>query len=277
MGIGYNDYSGRFARPGDGLFSNTETENTTMKKPILSLLAVAFLTLTLGVPSFGQWFFDFENGLALSGYNDVQIPREEGTRFSLSEDLKTDPSYYFRVRLGYQWKSRHTISLFASPFRLRAAGSVDEEILFFEETFPADVPLTGVYKFNSFRLTYRYDFVRRGKWRVGVGLTAKIRDAFIKIEGDGLVSNKTNVGFVPLVNFRVLWQFHEDWGLLLEGDAAAASQGRAEDVLLALQYRLNDRLTLRAGYRILEGGADVEEVYNFALIHFFGAGLTYTF
>jgi hypothetical protein len=36
-------------------------------------------------------------------------------------------------------------------------------------------------------------------------------------------------------------------------------------------------VTLRAGYRILEGGANVEEAYNFALIHFFGAGLHYTF
>ncbi len=241
------------------------------------LLLVAFLTMALGMPCFAQWFLDYENGLALSGYNDVKIPRETGTQFSLSEDLKTDPGFFLRVRLGYHWRNRHTISVFASPFRLKAKGEVDRDIVFFEETFPANVPLTGVYKFNSFRLSYRFDFVRRGKLRAGVGLTAKIRDAFIKVEGDGLASNKTNVGFVPLLNFRLLWQFAEDWSLLFEGDAAAASQGRAEDVLLALQYRLNDRLTLRAGYRILEGGADVEEVYNFALIHFLGVGLTYTF
>ncbi len=248
-----------------------------MKKSTLSLLAVMFFVLGFHVPSFGQWFFDFENGLALSGYNDVRIPRDTGTLFSLSEDLKTDPAYFFRVRLGYQWKSRHTLSVFASPFRLNAAGSVDKEILFFEETFPPNAPLTGVYKFNSYRLTYRYDFLRKEKWRVGIGLTGKIRDAAIKLEGDGQSSNKTNVGFVPLLNFRILWQFHKAWSLLLEGDAAAASQGRAEDVLLALQYNLNDKLTLRAGYRILEGGADVEEVYNFALIHFLSAGLTYAF
>ncbi len=253
------------------------SEISPMKKPVCHLFLIAFLALALGVPSFGQWFVDYENGLALSGYNDVEIPRETGTRFSLSKDLKTDPGFYFRVRIGYQWKNRHTISVFASPFRLKAKGSVAREIFFFEETFPANVPLTGAYKFNSFRLTYRFDFARRGRLRAGVGLTAKIRDAFIKIEGDGLVSNKTNVGFVPLINFRVLWQFADKWSLLFEGDAAAASQGRAEDVLLALQVKLNERLTLRAGYRILEGGADVEEVYNFALIHFLGAGLTYTF
>lgn len=248
-----------------------------MKKTAVSLAAIVFFALVLAAPSFGQWFFDFENGLALSGYNDVRVPKDSGTAFSLSGDLKTDPSYFFRVRLGYHWRSGHNISFFASPFRLRAAGVVNREILFFGETFSPDTPLTGVYKFNSYRLTYRYDLLRRGRWCVGIGLTAKIRDAAIKVEGGGKSANKTNVGFVPLIHFRVLWQFHKDWGMLLEGDAAAARQGRAEDVLLALQYRLSGHLALKAGYRILEGGANVEEVYNFALIHFISAGANYAF
>ena len=247
------------------------------KKTIVAFAAVALFMFIGAAPSFGQWFVDFENGLAVSGYNDVRIPGNTGTLFSLSEELTTDPGYYFRVRLGYRWKSRHTISVFAAPLTLHAAGSVDREILFNGDTFAPSVPLTGRYMFNSYRLTYRYDFVRKAKWQVGAGLTVKIRDAAIGLEGGGTSSEKTNVGVVPLINFRVLWQFHERWGILLDGDAAAAKQGRAEDVQLALQYRLSDRLTLRAGYRILEGGANVDEAYNFALIHFFGAGLHYTF
>jgi hypothetical protein len=35
---------------------------------------------------------------------------------------------------------------------------------------------------------------------------------------------------------------------------------------------LNENISFRAGYRIIEGGADVEEVYNFALLHFFSVG-----
>jgi hypothetical protein len=252
-------------------------EHANMKKTALFLLAAAALALGSAPLSFGQWFIDFENGLALSGTNDVRIPGDTGTLFSLSKDLETEPAYFFRLRIGYQWKSRHTVSVFAAPFRLRAAGSVPQPVLFFEETFPAGTPLTGTYTFNSYRLTYRYDLVRGNTWRVGLGLTAKIRDAAIRVEGGGLSSTKTNVGFVPLLHFRVLWQFHEAWGLLLEGDAAAAKQGRAEDVLLALQWKPSDKWALRIGYRILEGGANVEEVYNFSLIHFLSAGLTFAF
>lgn len=248
-----------------------------MKASALSFAAIAIVTLVAAVPSFGQWSFDFENGLALAGYNDVQIPRDTGTLFSLSKDLTIDPGYFFRLRLGYRWRNRHTLSIFAAPFRLRGAGTADREIEFNGDTFGPGVPLTGVYKFSSYRLTYRYDLVRRGRWRVGLGLTAFIRDAAITLEGGGQSSTKSNIGFVPLLNFRVLWQFAKDWGVLLEGDAAAAKQGRAEDVLLALQYRLSDRLALKAGYRILEGGADVAEVYNFALVHYLSVGVTYTF
>lgn len=248
-----------------------------MRISVRGLATIGTFACLAAAPAFGQWFADFENGAALPGYNDVQVPRSTGTLFSLSEDLNAQGTYFFRVRLGVQWKDRHTISVFAAPLRIRAAGSADRDIAFYEETFPAGTPLAAVYKFNSYRLTYRYDLVRKGAWRVGIGLTAFIRDAAIKVEGGGLASNKTNVGFVPLLNFRVLWQFHEKWGLLLDGDAAAAKQGRAEDVTLALQCRLSDRMALRAGYRILEGGADVEEVYNFALVHFLSVGLTYTF
>ena len=243
----------------------------------VSFLFLIVFMLGLNPKADAQWFLDFENGLAISGYNDVQIPRETGTLFSLSEDLQSDRSYFFRIRVGYQWKSRHTLSVFAAPLTLKAGGKVDNEIVFFEETFPPNTPLNAQYTFNSYRLTYRYDFIRKKKWQVGIGFTAKIRDAVIEVEGDSKNSRKTNVGFVPLINFRVLWQFHTNWGLLLEGDAAAAAQGRAEDILLALEYRLNEKVRFRAGYRILEGGADVEEVYNFALIHFLSAGLTVSF
>jgi hypothetical protein len=252
-------------------------EFTMKKKRRASLFILILATLGISALVRADWFIELENGLALSGYNDVRIPGETGTLFSLSDDLQTESSYFFRVRLGYQLKSRHTFSIFAAPLTLNASGEVAKEITFFEETFLPNTPLTGSYTFNSYRLTYRYDFLRRDKWRVGIGLTAKIRDAAIEIEGGGKSSKKTNAGFVPLINFRVLWQFHKEWGLLLEGDAAWSPQGRAEDVLLALQYGLSERLKLKAGYRILEGGADVEEVYNFALIHFFSAGLTYTF
>jgi hypothetical protein len=248
-----------------------------MKKSVVVSLFAIISMLGISASASAQWFVDFEDGLAISGYNDVQIPRDTGTRFSLTDDLTTKTRYFFRIRLGYRWKSGHNLSVFAAPLTLKASGQVGKEIFFFEEFFPANTPLNAKYTFNSYRMTYRYDFVRKPKWEVGIGFTGKIRDAVVKVEGGGKSSAKTNVGFVPLINFRVLWKLKKAWGLLLEGDAAAAAQGRAIDVLLALQYSLNEKVHFRVGYRILEGGADVEEVYNFSLLHFLSAGVRLRF
>ncbi|MBK8568170.1 MAG: hypothetical protein IPN76_33905 [Saprospiraceae bacterium] len=179
--------------------------------------------------------------------------------------------------MNYTIKSRHTLSLLYAPLETKSEGSVQNDILFEGVLFPANTELKSTYKFNSYRLTYRYDIVRKPKVEFGLGFTAKIRDAKIALSSAGLASEKTNVGFVPIINFRLLWNIDSNFGILLDGDALAAPQGRAEDVIIAATYKLSDNLRIRAGYRILEGGADNEEVYNFALFHYAAVGVSYTF
>ncbi len=63
----------------------------------------------------------------------------------------------------------------------------------------------------------------------------------------------------------------------LSGDALAAPQGRAEDVLFALLYQISPKMETKIGYRLLEGGSDGDEVYTFALIHYAVIGLGFRF
>ena len=224
-----------------------------------------------------QVFIDFETGAVFTGYNNVRIPGDTGTLFSLKTDLKAEPTAFIRVRAGYTIRSRHTISVLYAPLKVNSSGTSDKQIDFNGVSFPPDSHLNAVYKFNSYRITYRYDIVKRPKFEFGLGFTAKIRDADIALSDGVLSSSKTNVGFVPIINFRLYWLLHEKFGMLLEGDALAAPQGRAEDVQLAATYKLEDYLMIRIGYRILEGGADNNEVYNFALFHYASLGITYSF
>jgi hypothetical protein len=242
---------------------------------IFSLLFI--LAGSLGHPSEGRWFFDLESGLVTSGYNDVQIPRTGGTRFSLSHDLDVRASAFYRLRLGFRISGRQELVLLGAPLTLDAEGSPGQNLFFNGVEFPSGVPLEARYKFNSYRLTYRYKLLENPRWKIGLGLTAKIRDAAISLEGGGKKAEKTNVGFVPLIHFKAEYLLNRKIGLLVEGDAAAAKQGRAEDILMALQFLVSGSLTIKAGYRFIEGGANVEEVYNFALLHFLTAGLTLRF
>jgi hypothetical protein len=224
-----------------------------------------------------QMMIDVETGAVFTGYNNVHIPGDMGTFISLKDDLTPKAAFFYRARLNYTIKSRHTISLLYAPLETKSEGSVANNILFEGVVFAANIKLKGTYKFNSYRLTYRYNLVQKPKFEFGLGFTAKIRDAKISLSSQGLFSEKTNVGFVPIINFRLLWKIDQKFGILLDGDALAAPQGRAEDVLIAATYKLSDNIGIRAGYRILEGGADNDEVYNFALLHYASVGISYTF
>jgi hypothetical protein len=249
-----------------------------MSRTILfCLFAALAMSALIPQPAGAAVTIDLETGAAFAGYNDVRIPGTTGTEFSLTRDLESDPAAFFRARLSYKFGQRHTLSLLVAPLRLKADGRIDRDILFEDEHFPAGSDLRATYRFDSYRLTYRYRLYRSETVQFGLGLTAKIRDAAISVESDSLRAEKTNTGFVPLINFRLTWDFAPPVGLLLEGDALAAPQGRAEDVLLALHYRPIPRLAIKAGYRILEGGADVDEVYNFALVNYLVIGGSVSF
>ncbi len=220
---------------------------------------------------------DLESGVIYTGYSDVRIPGDTGTLFSLSDDLKADVIPSFRARFTQRLGERHNLSLLIAPLRVVSKGSIGEDINFDDITFLADTDLKGTYWFNSYRLTYRYDFVKNFKTDLGIGFTVKIREAGIMLEGGGQKGKKTNVGFVPIVNFRYNQYLAERLTLQVEGDALAAPQGRAEDVFAGVLYRLADGVRLKLGYRLLEGGADNDKTYNFALFHYGVVGVQFGF
>ena len=244
---------------------------------------LSYLILTVvGMYSFvsvanAQVFIDFETGAVFTGYNNVRIPGNSGTLFSLKTDLKAEPTAFVRLRAGVTISTRHSISVLYAPLKVKSSGISETQIDFNGVSFPEGSDLNAVYKFNSYRVSYRYDIVKRPKIEFGLGLTAKIRDADITLSDGELSSSKSNVGFVPIINFRLYWLINEKIGLLFDGDALAAPQGRAEDVQFAATYKLNDFFMFRLGYRLLEGGADGNEVYSFALFHYASFGVTYTF
>ena len=221
-----------------------------------------------------DWKLNIESGLAFSGYNDVRIPGNSGTKLSLSEDLQTKETEYLRVRYTVKLGERHYLSALYAPLQFTSSGVVNKDVLFNGVQFDSGSNLNSLYRFDSYRISYQYSLFQNNKTSGKIGFTGKIRDAAIRIENGTNISEKANTGFVPLIYFAFAWQWSEKAGLLIEGDALAAPQGRAEDVLLATYRNISDNFQLRLGYRILEGGADNDEVYTFALVNYLSMGLT---
>lgn len=224
-----------------------------------------------------QVCIDLESGMAGFGYNDVRIPGTTGTLFSLSDDFQNKFSPFFRVRLQYTIAKRHTISGLYAPFQVNNGAVLNKDIFFEHELFKAGDYTRSTWKFNSYRLSYQYNFIMKEKILAGIGLTGKIRDAKIELKNSTVSSRKTNIGFVPLIRFYADFKFAEKFHLVLDGDALVAKQGRAEDVLLAIGYNPKKYFRIKAGYRILEGGADNDEVYNFSAVHYVVAGVVFVF
>lgn len=218
---------------------------------------------------------ELETGLVFTGYSDVRIPGDNGTLFSLSKDLDAKLAPAMRIKMTRTFGERHNLSWLSAFLRVKSEGKADRDIVYGDTVFPAGTELDGIYWFNSHRLTYRYDFVQSFLTDFGLGLTAKIREAGIKLESNIHKAQKTNIGFVPIINFRYNRYLTERLNLLIEGDALAAPQGRAEDVYAGVTYRFNKNNRLKVGYRMLEGGADNDEVYNFALFHYATIGVEF--
>ena len=221
--------------------------------------------------------FDIEGGWVFPGYNDVRIPGDSGTKLSLTEDLSANSFPACRARYTVTLAGKHDLGLLAAFLTMRSEGTLDRDVDFNGATFPAGTPLESTFRFNSYRLTYRYLFYDSPKFQFRFGVSGKVRDAAIRLKGGGQSSENTDLGFVPLLSFNATWFVHPSLRLVLDGDALAAPQGRAEDVLLAVVAPLNDNVSLRAGYRILEGGADNDTVYTFSLFHYAVAGIVMTF
>ncbi len=240
-----------------------------MRVFLVFLISVcAMITVIPAGSADAQARIDLETGAVFSGYNDIRIPGKGGTLFSLSRELSTDPAPFGRLRAGCCFGGRHTVSVLIAPLRIRSSGSSAQAIIYEGETFAAGTALTSRYRFDSYRLSYRWDPLRRERLTAGFGFTAKVRDASISLDGGGRRAEKKNTGFVPILNFRLAWRPGSRLTALFEGDALAAPQGRAEDVFAGAAYRLGKTVSLKAGYRFLEGGADNDVVYNFTLLHY---------
>jgi hypothetical protein len=244
-------------------------DSTTRLIAGIALLLASFSTAARAdQPPTPKWSVELEAGPVWQSRNDVQIPNDEtGTRFSLVDLVGNGAWFGPRLIVNWNIKGRHGLQLFLAPLSYTETGQFDQPVRFDGETFSADAPTEATYQFNSWRASYRYQVVRGSRWLVWVGFIGKIRDAKIELQQGDTTARDTDTGFVPLFLFEADYAFTDRWHFLVDFDGLAGGPGRAVDLALKVGYNLNYRWRLTGGYRMIEGGADVDEVYNFAWFH----------
>jgi hypothetical protein len=242
------------------------------------VLIILLAVLSIGAAAaYAEYVINVQGAAVFTEKNDIRIPGNSGTKFSLSDDLSADTAYAGRLEAGYIHKERDYFGIVIAPLSVDSHGSVDRDISFSGTTFPANTDLDATFRFDSYRITWRRKLVSRDDLNVWLGISGNIRDAAITVEGGGQQATKANTGFVPLINFLIDWRFSQPWSFRIAGDALVGPQGRAEDVLFTMLYDVNAATKVFAGYRILEGGANNDEVYTFSLFSYAVAGMEVSF
>jgi hypothetical protein len=217
----------------------------------------------------GSFELRLEAGPVWQSRNEVQIPNDQrGTRFSLEDLVGSGPWPAGRVYLTWNINPRHSLEALLAPLSVTGSGTLSEAVAFAGEIFEAGTPVEGTYRFNSWRIGYRYRLTDRPGLGFWIGFTAKLRDAEIRLRQGSTSARDTDLGFVPLLHLAADWRFARRGHLEFEFDGLAGGPGRAFDTGLRLGYELSDGWMVSAGYRTLEGGADVDTVYNFAWLHY---------
>lgn len=218
----------------------------------------------------GPWTLDLETGLTSTRYNSAQVPKATGTEVDLARLVGKEWRTFGRISLIYQDRSGGSWKILYAPFRQSGTGSLGAATSFAGQNFaPGDAEAT--YRFDSYRLTYRKPW--KGGWSVGG--TLKIRDAEIRLRQGATVASESNTGFVPLLHIYGEGKLAAGFDYEVELDGLAGGPGRAIDLSLRVKRQLGPATTGFLGYRVLEGGADVPRVKNFAWVNYITAGLIF--
>jgi hypothetical protein len=220
---------------------------------------------------------DIELGASNSLKNDVRIPNEGGTLFSLKNSTLAPT---FRAYFTWAINAHHSIRVLYAPFSATQEITPDRDIVFNGLTYLAGNPVEAYYQFNSYRIGYIYSFDPIGDTVFRVGFTNKIRDARIGLgpNASSMGNGFDDLGYVPLIHLGAQYRFLNKRAfadLEMEGLASPGAPGRAFDVSAQVGIPITKNTNLSAGYRFVEGGADVN-IYNFTFLQSFFTRLTYS-
>lgn len=218
---------------------------------------------------------ELEGGPVWQSGNDVEVPNDgTATRFALEDVVGAGPWAAGRLYVTWHVAERHALRLLAAPLSVTGRGVLDGPVDFAGASYSA-APVDATYTFNSYRLSYQWRFHSGARSELRVGFTAKVRDAAIVLAQGATTSRTDDLGFVPLLHLSGIRRLGDGWSVVFDADALAGGPGRAIDATVKLGYDFDTAWSVRAGYRTVEGGADVDSVYNFAWLNFASASIVW--
>jgi hypothetical protein len=120
-----------------------------MIRMFLVLICIISCSLLFPPGALSEYVLNLQGAAVFTEKNDIRIPGDSGTKFSLCDDLSADTAYTGRLEAGYIHKERDYFGIVIAPLSVDSHGSVDRDISFNGTTFPAGTHLDATFRFDS--------------------------------------------------------------------------------------------------------------------------------
>ncbi len=252
-----------------------------MKLLALSLLSLAAAPLGALAQASGtaRPSLELELGAAQVKSNTLQSPNNAtATRFDLGRVIGTSNTQgSARLTLRLPTSSGSEWLLVYAPLSAKGSAPLGQPVNFQGVAFAAAPTTNATYRFDTYRVTWRTPVFQDADTTIRLGVTGLVRDASISLSQPGASASQSNTGLVPLLHGSIERRLSEQWTLIGDIDALGSRQGRAIDLSLRAQYAIDRDWAVSGGYRILDGGANNNTLYNFARVQSFTLGLRRAF
>jgi hypothetical protein len=236
--------------------------------PFVFLAAFAATTRAADV-SGDRWMVQVELDPSETTSNTLQRPNNSAaTRFDIV-DYTGGNTTLGRLTLAYVVDWGHPggeLQLDIVPFQQSGTRVPASTLRYNGATFQAGIPLTALYQFNTYRLTYDVPLFANAsdRWTFHLGGTLAIRDAQTRLQQPGVRTNYVNFGPVPLLFAYSAWRVSDTWRLESDLDAfPAPGGGGLLDTSARVVWLASRHASFFGGGRYQAGGATGDTFYNF--------------
>ena len=203
-------------------------------------------------------------GTTVSHHRQLTFYATSNKNSSLKDAVGSGPAPAVRFEVNWAMNQKHGIRVLLAPLSYTEKATFDQPVRFAGESFNSDQAVDATYKFNSWRVGYHYSLMQSDAGSLRIGATLKVRDAEIRLKQGNTESYDDDVGVVPLLYLAGTYRLSNRWTIRADFDGLAGGPGRAIDLGVALDFRVAKQWQIGAEVRVLDGGADTDDVYNFA-------------
>lgn len=217
--------------------------------------------------SLGSFMFDSDTEVSLNGDTQAGSDVDWENTFGGGDETR------FRVDGQWRFAERHKARFMWFSTSRSESETIQDEIVWGDETFPVNAKVDGEFDFDVYQLAYEYAFLRRDTYELNASIGLHYTELSLRLAAKASSSGGTltadlkeeaSVGApLPVIGLRGLWQLPYHFWIDAQAQFFALSideyDGSLTDLRLMVNWQPKSWLGIGIGYNQFTVGIDVEK------------------